>query len=57
MHLSELLRKQLCLSEKSVEYNLTQTYVALNLTGDSSANPRVSAAVLFLRRYAPDTHV
>jgi DNA-binding NarL/FixJ family response regulator len=51
------IAKQLCLSEKSVEYNLTQTYVALNLTGDSSANPRVSAAVLFLRRYAPDTHV
>ncbi|CAB4967731.1 unannotated protein [freshwater metagenome] len=51
------IAKQLCLSEKSVEYNLTQTYVALNPTGVNSANPRVSAAVLYLRRYAPDTHV
>ena len=31
--------------------------IALGLAGDSGANQRVTAAVLYLHRYAPDTHV
>jgi len=51
------IAKQLFLSEKSIEYNLSQIYQALDLTGDSALNQRVAAAVLYLRRFAPDTHI
>jgi len=51
------IAKQLFLSEKSVEYNLTQTYQARGLSGDASANQRVSAAVMYLQRFTPDTHI
>jgi hypothetical protein len=47
----------LFLSEKSIEYNLSQIYQALELTGDSALNQRVTAAVLYIRRFAPDTHI
>lgn len=51
------IAKQLFLSEKSIEYNLSQIYQALELTGDSALNQRVTAAVLYIRRFAPDTHI
>ena len=35
------------LSPKSVEYHLTQIYQQLDVTTDSSANPRVQAAMLY----------
>lgn len=48
---------QLNVSDKSVEYHLTQVYGRLGILGDSEANQRVLAAVTYLQQYAPDTHV
>ena len=47
------IARELSLSDKSVEYHLTQIYQRLGILGDSEANQRVLAAVTFLQQYAP----
>lgn len=47
------IAKELTLSDKSVEYHLTQIYQRLGILGDSEANQRVLAAVTFLQQYSP----
>ena len=44
--------KNLALAEKSVEYHLRQIYSRLGLAGDNDSNQRVSATVMYLRRYS-----
>lgn len=48
---------QLQVTDKSIEYHLTQIYGRLGILGDSEANQRVLAAVTYLQQHAPDTHV
>lgn len=43
--------------DKAIEYHLKQIYSVLQLVPASDANQRVMAAVIYLQRYAPDTHV
>lgn len=45
------IARTLHLAEKSVEYHVTQIYQRLGILGDADANARVSAAVLYLRRF------
>ena len=51
------IASQLQVTDKSIEYHLTQIYGRLGILGDSEANQRVLAAVTYLQQYAPDTHV
>ena len=44
--------RTLALADKSVEYHLRQIYLRLGLAGDSDSNQRVSATVMYLRRYS-----
>lgn len=48
---------QMQVTDKSIEYHLTQIYGRLGILGDSEANQRVLAAVTYLQQYAPDTHI
>jgi len=48
--------RKLTLAAKSVEYHLRQIYLTLGLAGDADSNQRVSATVLYLRRFSdPDS--
>lgn len=44
--------RSLALADKSVEYHLRQIYLRLGLAGDNNSNQRVSATVMYLRRYS-----
>lgn len=48
-HSNTSIASELFMSTKSVEYHLTQIYAQLELLGDSAANSRVQAAVLFTK--------
>lgn len=41
------------MAEKSVEYHLRQIYARLGISADTGANQRVTATVLYLKRYSP----
>jgi len=45
---------RLTLADKSVEYHLRQVYARLGITADTEANQRVTATVMYLKRYSLD---
>ena len=51
------IAERLGVSDKAIEYHLRQVYAALGISGSTEANQRVLAAVSYLQRYAPDTHI
>lgn len=51
------IAQRLSVSDKAVEYHLKQIYSSLGFAPAAEANQRVQAAVAYLHRYAPDTHV
>lgn len=51
------IAERLDVTPKAVEYHLRQIYQALDLAPAGEANQRVLAAVAYLQRYAPETHI
>ena len=45
---------RLTLADKSVEYHLRQVYARLGIAADTEANQRVTATVMYLKRYSID---
>jgi DNA-binding NarL/FixJ family response regulator len=45
---------RLTLADKSVEYHLRQVYARLGIGADTEANQRVTATVMYLKRYSLD---
>jgi DNA-binding NarL/FixJ family response regulator len=45
---------RLTLADKSVEYHLRQVYARLGIGADTESNQRVTATVMYLKRYSLD---
>lgn len=46
------IAKRMAIADKSVEYHLRQVYARLGITTDTEANQRVTATVMYLKRYS-----